>query len=92
MNYPYVGAKGTVIFLPIHLFVGALHFINVHADCVFDVGRRVAGVGLEVLKDDSSPEGLIVKELQCCVDEVTLIRHSHKFVQVQALENKQRCR
>lgn len=31
---------------PVHFFIGALHLIDVHADFVSDVRRRVAGVRL----------------------------------------------
>lgn len=70
---------------PVHFFIGALHFIDVHADVVSDVRRRVAGVGLQVFKDDSSPEGLTVQELQCSVHQVALVGDGLKLVQVQTL-------
>lgn len=46
--------------LPVHFFISTLHLVDVHSDIVSDIRRRVAGVGLQVFKDDSSPEGLIV--------------------------------
>ena len=42
--------------IPVFNLVGALNIVDVHADLVVDIGRKVSAVGLHVWEHDSRPE------------------------------------
>ena len=81
-HYNFCDYSPELFHIPFFHVVGALHFIDVHADCVFDIRRRQAGVGLQVFKDDTGPVRVVVQELQCFAHQMAFIGNRLKLIQV----------
>lgn len=50
-----LNAEAELVHAPLFYVARALHFIDVHANFVFDIRRRLAGVQRKVFKDNSGP-------------------------------------
>lgn len=74
------GAK--LSYIPAFHFVGAFYLINIHADCILNIRRRLAGVWLEVFKYNAGPVRIILQKLQGFGHQMAFTGSCLKFVQV----------
>lgn len=85
--------KHTCVFghslLPIFNLVRPLHIINVHTDLVVDFGRQLCTVArINIRKDDSGPESLVVQKPHGLIDQPLLICYWLQFVEVHTLRKE----
>lgn len=77
-----LNAEAELVHAPLFYVARALHFIDVHANFVFDISRRLAAVRRKVFKDNSGPVRIILQKLQCFAHQVAFSGDRHKLIQV----------
>lgn len=83
-----LNAEAELVHTPLFHLARALHFIDVHANFVSDIRRRLVGVRRKVFKDNSGPVRIILQKLQCFAQQVAFSGDRHKLIQVRTLSTE----